>query len=140
MKKVIIILSVFSVFCFKGIAQGELAINALPYMGVHNSFSQPGYLVYSPYKLDANIIGLKASMFNQSFMPGNRSSVDDVLAGEAKLRDLFAVGGRDVFVSASIVLPSALYSIDEKNVISFTSRIRAVGHASLREFNAMDFF
>ena len=140
MYRVVVLLNFVFLFFFEGFSQSELAINALPYMGVHNSFSQPAYLVFTPYKLDVNIIGAKASMFNQSFTPGRKTTVDDVMTGGSKFSDLFAVGGSNIFVNASVVLPSALYAIDNKNVVSFSSRIRAIGFSALREFNALDFF
>ena len=109
-------------------------------MGVYNSFSQPAYLVYSPYKFDANIIGAKASLFNKSFMPGSSTGIEGVLSNGGKIGDIFALREQSVLVNANVVLPSFMYAINDKNAISISSRVRAIGYAFSTDFNVLKFF
>ncbi len=118
---------------FKAFAQDFLPALNDNYMGINQAILQPAAIVDSRYKTDINVFGYSAELYNNLvtfnglglLRPAEMINDDDWWD-----ENLSLVGpngkAKSGFVSADILGPSALVTINARHAIGFTSRIRQI--------------
>jgi hypothetical protein len=113
------------------------------YAGIYGVLTNPASAAGSRYKWDVNIIGVdvkagntyaripKSRIFNQ---PDKWTRDVDYFLDTASSNRQYGWG------MAEVLMPSVLYSIDEKQAVAFTWRIRGVANAGNVETNIANFF
>ncbi|MRG44003.1 hypothetical protein GFS24_02700 [Chitinophaga sp. SYP-B3965] len=112
------------------------------YAGIHAVPFNPASAAGSRYRWDVNIAGLSANGGN-TYMKFNKASL---LSGDSLKRfvdwfpDTLSKNQQHAWGSVDIMLPSALYSIDETQSIAFTWRVRASFNGGNMQTPTANFF
>lgn len=123
-------------------AQSFPGYHTSQYAGIHAVPFNPASAAGSRYRWDVNIVGADAKAGN-TYIRFNKSSL---LSGDSLKRfvdwfpDTLSKNQQYAWGSVDIMMPSALYSIDEKQSIAFTWRIRASGNGGNMKTTTANFF
>lgn len=123
-------------------AQSFPGYHTSQYAGIHAVPFNPASAAGSRYRWDVNIVGADAKAGN-TYIKFNKSSL---LSGDSLKRfvdwfpDTLSKNQQYAWGSVDIMMPSALYSIDEKQSIAFTWRVRASGNGGNVTTNTANFF
>ena len=123
-------------------AQSFSGYHTSQYAGIHAVPFNPASAAGSRYRWDVNIVGLDAKAGN-TYIKVKKSSL---LSGDSlrRFKDYFpdtsATRKQYAWGSVDVMLPSALYAIDEKQSIAFTWRVRASMNGGGVETNTANFF
>ncbi|WP_423735657.1 DUF5723 family protein [Chitinophaga caseinilytica] len=113
------------------------------YAGVHAIPFNPALGAGSRYKWDVNIVGadVKAGNTYYSFVKSSLfSSQEKLVRNVDYIPDTNATRRQYGWGSGEIMLPSVLFSIDEKQSVAFTWRVRGSANAGGVETNIANFF
>ncbi len=113
------------------------------FAGVHAVPFNPALAAGTRYKWDVNIIGadVKAGNTYYSFVKASLlSSQEKMVRNVDYIPDTNATRRQYGWGSADIMLPSVLFSIDERQSVAFTWRVRGSGNAGGVETNVANFF
>ncbi|RPD43203.1 hypothetical protein EG028_02590 [Chitinophaga barathri] len=112
------------------------------YAGIHAVPFNPALAAGTRYRWDVNIVGLDAKAGN-TYIRANKSSL---LSGDKLVRnvdyfpDSTATRKQYGWGSADLMLPSVLYSIDERQSVAFTWRVRGSSYGGGVETSTANFF
>jgi hypothetical protein len=99
-----------------------------PYAGVQSVNLQPASLASLPYTIDANLIGLSASVFVKDFLPQTDLS-DPLYQGDnLSFKAMMSTDQRNFFVNANVMMPSVAVRLNEKSGLAFTWRFRVTSY------------
>lgn len=113
------------------------------FAGIHAVPFNPALAAGSRYKWDVNIVGadVKAGNTYFSFVKSALfSSQEKLVRNVDYIPDTNATRKQYGWGAADIMLPSVLYSIDEKQSIAFTWRVRGTANAGGMETDIANFF
>jgi hypothetical protein len=143
MRKIVIAASGLLLLCQLAKAQSFAGFHTSNYAGIYGVSTNPAAAAGTRYKWDVNIIGADVKAGN-TYASFTKSAL--LHQPESYVR------GRDYFLDTSasrkqygwgigeIMMPSVLYSIDERQSVAFTWRIRGVGNAGNVETPVANFF
>ena len=128
----------FVLFLFIILIKSALAQDFLPtlndnYMGINQAVLQPASIVDSRFKVDVNLFGYSTELYNNLVRfdgLGLLRPMEMINDDEWWDENVYLVGPngkpKSGYVSADILGPSALVTINAKHAIGFTSRIRQI--------------
>ncbi|KAA2243070.1 hypothetical protein F0L74_11170 [Chitinophaga agrisoli] len=126
-----------------GQAQSFAGYHNSHYAGIYGVLTNPASAAGSRYKWDVNIIGVDAKAGN-TYISFPKSSLFNMPDTFRRNRDYFldtaSTNRQYGWGMAEVMLPSVLYSIDEKQSVAFTWRLRAVGNGGNVDANIANFF
>lgn len=122
-------------------AQSFPGYNSSHYAGIHGVPFNPASAAGTRYRWDVNIAGIDVRAGN-TYLSFLKSSLrNDTLRRYVDyFPDTSATRRQFAWGSADLMLPSALYSIDERQSVAFTWRVRASGNAGNFATSTANFF
>ncbi len=131
-------------------AQDWVGLNTDNYAGVQSMKVQPASILGGPYKLDFNIVGFDFTGINAEYFTNLKYFKDLRDVNKDNFLDVFKERESEYVVAGNVMLISALWQINEKNAVGFSSNARANFYATgsgpditelfLEDFNVPELF
>jgi len=116
---------------FSMISQEMGGLEVSSYSGITGVNLQPANLASSPYSLDVNIIGASATAGVRQLLPETTIGNTFYSSDQFTVATMLESQQQNIFVNANILMPSALFRINEKSGLAFTWKIRVVAYATV---------
>ena len=124
-------------------AQSFAGYHTSHYAGIYGVLTNPASAAGSRYKWDVNIIGVdvKAGNTYASIPKSNLFSPPEKwVRDQDYFLDTASTGRQYGWAMGEVMMPSVLYSIDEKQAVAFTWRVRGIANAGNVETVIANFF
>lgn len=114
-------------------AQDFLGLRQMNYSGVHGIDLNPANVVDSRYRMDINLAGASAGVWN-NYLGASRANLQDTnLTSQANFFDDYVEvwesnRNKSIYVNTELQLPSFMFNFNEQNAGAFTMRWRTMAN------------